>query len=294
MRSKSFLEKRANEIALHAGLQDPRSRLVWVGATSRANAAGRDLEGDDDEAYYRSAPWRHLSLALQYSLCDLQMTGGNEEHFVDSDHSRWNEGSGRSLSSESCYWGASWGAFSQVRGHAFVSSFNPRFLNGDELSFIRRALRSCRRRKAGHRRKTRERGSDAKALAEEGTEPPGDEDKVKREPNRHGDDREDEIFTLETFVRFCQRWWRQVMVTLSRIPKEWASVRPVKVHGFIPRLEAEHRLLKEGLPGVFLLRFSESRPGQFVLTFTCEVRSFLDCAISPVRKQEPLPTFSKL
>lgn len=57
------------------------------------------------------------------------------------------------------------------------------------------------------------------------------------------------------------------MATLSRIRNEWANIEPVMVHGFLGRMEAE-RKLRGHVPGTFLLRFSESRPGGLVVSFT--------------------------
>ena len=76
------------------------------------------------------------------------------------------------------------------------------------------------------------------------------------------------------------------MTTLSRIPEEWESDNPVKVHGFIDRLEAKRKLFKTNQPGMFLLRFSESRPGDLILTFTYEVRIFcFSASENALRKQ---------
>ena len=86
------------------------------------------------------------------------------------------------------------------------------------------------------------------------------------------DDGEDEVFSLQAFVRFS-RWFVPVMKTMSRMRQDFAAVDPVKVHGFVSRAEAKRQLDKKDL-GNFLLRFSESdpgHPGRLVLTFLNEV-----------------------
>lgn len=57
------------------------------------------------------------------------------------------------------------------------------------------------------------------------------------------------------------------MVKLSFLRNNWTSTRPILVHGFIGRMAAERRL-RQSKPGTFLLRFSESKNGALVVSFT--------------------------
>ena len=240
-----FSETRANDIAVEAGLKNRLSKLVWIGATARAEAEGQSIRDGEDDAYYRSVPWSSLSLALRHSLSNLPTIGGDETQSVDDDSRNSVEGSGRSSSDERCFSNrAGRSARGQEKKNEPTRSFKPRRLDDHHLKFIRYLLRSYRSREA---------------VQEE------------HESNQPEDDVEDTV-CLKTFERFCRKWWEPVMTTLSRIPEEWASDNPVKVHGFIERLEAERKLSKTNQPGMFLLRFSESRSGDFILTFTYEVR----------------------
>ena len=245
---KPFSETRANDIAVEAGLKNRRSKLVWVGATARAEAEDQSIRDGEDDAFYRSVPWSSLSLALRHALSNLPTNSGDETQSVDDNSRKWVEGSGRSFSDEHCFSNkAGWGARDQEKKNESTRSLKPRRLDHHHLKFIRYLLRSFRSREA---------------VQEE------------HESNQPEGDVEDTI-CLKTFERFCRRWWEPVMTTLSRIPEEWASDNPVKVHGFIDRLEAERKLSETNRPGMFLLRFSESRPGRLILTFTCEVRKYL-------------------
>lgn len=85
-------------------------------------------------------------------------------------------------------------------------------------------------------------------------------------------DEEDEWISLEAFALFSQKWMRRVIHTLSAMRNEWAVMQPVKVHGFVSERDARHMLKKTGLPGVFMLRFSERNPGCLGLLVTQEVR----------------------
>ncbi|CAN0424624.1 unnamed protein product [Discosporangium mesarthrocarpum] len=76
--------------------------------------------------------------------------------------------------------------------------------------------------------------------------------------------------TLAAFVGFS-RWWSPLLKTLSLVREEWGSVAPVLVHGFMARRTAEKRL-KGRDRGTFLLRFSESRAGALVITFSDRAR----------------------
>ena len=86
-----------------------------------------------------------------------------------------------------------------------------------------------------------------------------------------GDD--EDIISLEAFVRFSD-WWAPLMITLSRLRNDWASTNPVRVEGLVGRLEAERKLLLRER-GAFLLRFSESRPGALVVSFSENVSMYV-------------------
>ena len=228
-----------------------------MGATYKANAGGGSVSGDDDDAYHRSVQWGYLSRALELSVSDLQTIGGNEMCSVDFPCSMDIRGNGKSSSSERCSSSrASYYARSGGLGHGYMSSFRPRLLNSDELKFIWKLLRSYEGNKADHRR------AFSSGCAEKGSE-----------LIQPGYDNKSDIFSLKTFVKFCQ-WWIPVNTTLLQIPNEWASLNPVKVQGFMGIIQANDLLLKKNLPGVFLLRFSESNPGRLVLTHTREVRKY--------------------
>ena len=267
---KPFSETRASKIAFGAGLKNRRSKRVWIGATARAEAEGQSIRDDGDDAHYRSVPWSSLSLALRHSLSNLPTNGGDETQSVDDDNDGWVEERGRSFSDELCFSNrAGWGAGGQEKKNEPSVSFKPRRLGDHHLNFIWELLRNCRPHDADHLRGTSNSGSNAGGNAEACDAVQGED-----ELYQHKHDVEDTI-CLKTFVKFCQSWWEPVMTTLSRILEEWASDNPVKVHGFIGRLEAECKLLEINQAGVFLLRFSESHPGSLILTFTYEVRKYI-------------------
>jgi len=72
--------------------------------------------------------------------------------------------------------------------------------------------------------------------------------------------------TFEDFVIFCD-WLGPTLKTLNSISSEWQSTDPKLVHGFIGRSATEHMLQKSPLPGVFAIRFSESRAGWLAISF---------------------------
>lgn len=90
-------------------------------------------------------------------------------------------------------------------------------------------------------------------------------------------DEEDEWISLETFAIFSQKWMCRVIPTLSVMQSEWAVMQPVKVHGFVSEHDARQMLKRTGLPGVFILRFSELHPGRLRLVVTREVRTNCLC-----------------
>ena len=95
----------------------------------------------------------------------------------------------------------------------------------------------------------------------------------------------DDVVSLDAFVEFSL-WWAPLMRTLSLLRNDWASMDPVRVHGFIGRLAAE-RELQQKERGTFLLRFSESKQGTLVVSFTEHVSCFVVEANTPRRTGRP-------
>ncbi|CAM9935902.1 unnamed protein product, partial [Ectocarpus fasciculatus] len=80
-----------------------------------------------------------------------------------------------------------------------------------------------------------------------------------------------DFISVQAFAKFT-RWWAPLMKTLWTIRKDWASTKPLRVHGFIGRLEAERKLFGRKR-GTFLLRFSERHPGKLVVSRAHHVSS---------------------
>lgn len=177
----------------------------------------------------------------------LQTTGSRLEDFVGNHDSARIESSGRSFSySSSCHYsGAGLCASGRDLGYGYTSNFKPRNLSEDDFDFIRVILKRSSER------------TDLDGHSESDSE------------------HDEEVVTLKTFVNFCTRWWKPVVDTVSRMLDDWTAMKPTKVHGFISRSKAESLLLSSRKPGVFLFRFSESRPGILVLTYTSEVSKFI-------------------
>ena len=80
----------------------------------------------------------------------------------------------------------------------------------------------------------------------------------------------DETVTIDHVVKFWE-WWRPTLELIRRLEPcvlLHFQGRPV-IHGFIRRDEAEKRL-SCCEAGTFLLRFSESKPGKLVISFSFE------------------------
>ncbi|CAM9661584.1 unnamed protein product [Choristocarpus tenellus] len=69
--------------------------------------------------------------------------------------------------------------------------------------------------------------------------------------------------SLGAYVEFS-KWWGPLVSTLLLLQHEWSSHA---IFGFVGRYKAE-RLLLDQDSGTFLLRFSETKPGVLVLSFT--------------------------
>jgi hypothetical protein len=77
----------------------------------------------------------------------------------------------------------------------------------------------------------------------------------------------DYIVDLPKFKKLCD-WFCPLLRTLKYLRNEFLSSSPILIHGFISRQKSEMMLLETGLSGMFLLRFSESRPGLLVVSLT--------------------------
>ena len=173
----------------------------------------------------------------------------------------------------------------QMGGYGSMNSVAPRGMNHAELKFAEGVLRSkqdvLRRQQYRHRFNGFGGGSgsamDYSGRAElwdrEMRVGRGSVGGGGRDERVSGGDDED-IISLEAFVRFSD-WWAPLMMTLSRLRNDWVSTNPVRVEGFVGRLEAEHKLLLRERR-TFLLRFSESRPGALVVRFSENVSMYVE------------------
>ena len=235
--TNAFSKKRAYEITSQAKFWNERCKDIWLRAISRAADEGLCYSYGDDACYYR-VPWTFLSLALRDCFCDVQKTSN---------------GGGVTLSDGDCPW-----SNISSRSYGTDSSFRARDLNDDELDFIRDLLRTEDGNTVNgreHKEFNSRRGDSACYASEGGDHLTNDED----------------WFSLEVFASFSQRWLGPVMDTLSKMPKDWAAIDPVTVHGFISRKSVARKIMETRQPGVFILRFSVRNPGYLILGFTYKV-----------------------
>ena len=242
-----FLNERAHEVSTEEGLKDKRCREIWVDATSRAAVDDRGV-GDGDDACYRLVRWSYLSLALKSYLRGIQTVSSDVEWSLSSEDESKGEDGLESLCGK-------------VRGQSLGCepgrSFTARDLDDCELRFILNIVREgCKW--SDKAEKSVDESQKCRIFTGYATAASVRPDK-------------DVVLSLKEFRKFSKYWLSQVLATLSRMRKDWSIFNPVRVHGFVSRSEAHRQLLGTGLPGVFLLRFSESRHGRLVLSFTREV-----------------------
>ena len=260
-KNKYWDRKRSHQISLEEGLEDNRCKDIWSQATSGAASDDHGF-GEKDDACYLFVRWSDLSMALERTLCQVQTTSSGVGRSMSSEDRLKSEGNSSSSGSRnSSYWAVSW----QSQGYGFDSTFRARGLDDSELNFIREVLRKYssndenlvdnRGRETGE-----EKGNLFTVYASAGC------------MSEKGDGN-DEVFSLKTFARFSKSWLVPVIATMSRMRQEWAEIEPIKVHGFVSRKETKRQLLETGLPGVFLLRFSETHKGCFILSSTFKVRT---------------------
>lgn len=77
----------------------------------------------------------------------------------------------------------------------------------------------------------------------------------------------DYLVDIYKFKKLCD-WFCPLLRSIKYLRSDFLSVSPILIHGFLSRQRAEHMLLETGMIGVFLLRFSESRPGLLVVSLT--------------------------
>lgn len=246
-----FSKKRANEITSQAKFWNERCKAIWLLAISRAADDGRCYSYGDDACYY-NVPWTFLSLALRDGFCDVQMTSNGVMSLSGGD-CPWSNISSRSLSRPHSFHGNS------VCGSD--SSCRVRDLDEDELDFIRDLLRKSRAEDRDAVNSHEHKGNtswrrDSLCYTGEGGE--------------YLTNCED-WFSLEEFASFSQWWLGPVMDTMSKIQNDWAAIDPLKVHGFISRTRAKRKLMTTRLPGVYILRFSDTNPGSLILGLTRKV-----------------------
>ncbi|CAN0034094.1 unnamed protein product [Ascophyllum nodosum] len=236
-KNKSWDATRSHQISVEGGLNDNRCRDIWLQATFWAASDCRSF-GEEDGACYRFVGWSDLSVALERTLYQVQTTSSGVGRSMSSEDRLKGEGSSWSSGSLNS---SDWGVRGQSQGYGFDSCFQARSLEDSELNFIREVLRKY-----------------------------SSNDK-KRVDNSERETGEDDQISLETFARFSEGWLGPVMATLSLMRQDWAEIPPIKVHGFVSRKETKRQLLETGLLGVFLLRFSETHVGRFMLSITCEM-----------------------
>lgn len=255
-------EKQAWDKAAEAGLLDRGCRLVWVEATANAAAERRRrARAAATVARSNGVPWKHLSKSLDHHLCGMLTIPSTSDKVVDQGPLGWRGVMG--------YTGAGMGGQGQAGGYGSMNSTAPRGMNSLELKFVEGIVRSKQEaiRRDQYRHGIVGHGGfggpcDFSGRAEclqSSSGGGGGRDE-------HGQAIDDEdIISIEAFVMFSH-WWAPLMTTLSRLRNDWASTNPVRVEGFVGRLEAERKLLAKER-GTFLLRFSESRPGALVVSF---------------------------
>lgn len=263
-------ETRAWDTACAAGLRDRGCRLVWVGAS--ANAAGTGWGGGGGRGGSGSGeggegdggglspplivadrvPWEYLATGLQHHLCGTLTIPSSRDRVVD-------EGPYESLSGEGSGGVGRDHDFGEGGGYGALDFQAPRGMNDEDMRYVRGLLQS-------------------KQAARRGSLPPGwgwgDESHGANNPDggsvSGSHEADEDVITVDAFVQFSS-WWAPLMTTLSRLRKDWATLSPIVIHGFVGRFEAE-RKLQGRERGTFLFRFSERKAGVLAVSFTETVR----------------------
>eukprot|EP00752_Nemacystus_decipiens_P002493 g2344.t1 len=266
-------EKRAWDTARTAGLIDRGCRLVWVKASANAAASGWRFStgsgggggegggsgwamggggagGGEAVARYDCVPWEYLREGLKQHLCGQLTIPSNQDAVLDEGPYSW-------IHDEFGAGGGA-GAMGQGDGYGAVNTPQVRGMNEAELAFVRGVLKAKQEKVRNLQEKRRQqRAFDSGEMGPAGG--------VAFDGPVDGGG-SDDVIPLEAFLEFSL-WWAPLMRTLSLLRNDWASMAPVRVHGFISRLVAE-RKLQQKERGTFLLRFSESMQGTLVVSFT--------------------------
>lgn len=281
-------EKRAWDTARTAGLMDRGCRLVWVKATTNAfldgwtyddGSGGSDNGGNGWPAEragagaggvtnYDCVPWDYLRMGLRQHLCGKLTIPSSRDEVVDEGPYGWR-------GDASCGGGVGVG---EGTGYGAVNTPQVRWMNEEELAFVRGVLKTKQEKVRLKQEKLRQqlanRGYPGNELVSIGSSGAADAASGRDGGGGNGD-----VISLDAFVEFSL-WWAPLMTTLSLLKNDWASTEPIRVHGFISRIEAERQLLQRER-GTFLLRFSESQPGELVVSFTEHVSFFFGPFESP-------------
>lgn len=259
-------ERLAWDTARAAGIDDRGCRLVWVRATANAAAVAAATgwgAGGSGEIDGVSKPdrvtWESLSYALSQHVCGMLTIPSSNDTIVDDGPYAW-------VNRESRGRRASYGS---------MNAPPARTMNSDELGFVRGVLRSKEELVEipvnAHNGGLRGAGSGlGTSIANDmAAFRPFWASDDRGAGNERGHDKGRDMISLRVFFYFA-KWWAPLVATLAHLKKDWASNSPVRVHGFMGRLQAE-RELESRERGTFLLRFSESKPGKLVVSFADSV-----------------------
>ena len=263
------VEKLAWDTAAETGLRDRGCRLEWVEATANAAAErserGQEAPGGGEAGRPDFVPWKNLSKSLEHQLCGMLTLPSTQGQVIDEGPLGWRGSAG--------YTGVEMGGgHGQMGGYGSMNSVAPRGMNHAELKFAEGILRS--KQDALRRQQYRRYGfggGSGSAMGYSGRAELWDREIRVGKASVGGGGRDERVsggddkytISLEAFVRFSD-WWAPLMIMLSRLRNDWASTNPVRVEGFVGRLEVEGKLLLRER-GTSLLRFSESRLGALVV-----------------------------
>ncbi|CBJ30253.1 SH2 domain containing protein [Ectocarpus siliculosus] len=232
---------------LHQQLQDHRRVLAQEAPDDEPESPQMDMEEQRTRDLARAAGVVDRGCRLVWVTATSRMAGGCRQDDGGGSGGGWSSRRGKLVSweclQESLMEHLREGTKTTRNWDDPIISPHGRVADTPQLEFIRGILR---------------RGQEAVARARWGAT--GDEC-----PEVDGGCRYDFI-SVEAFAKFSQ-WWAPLISTLGIIRNDWARTRPVRVHGFMSRLAAK-RLLMQRECGTFLLRFSESKMGALVISFT--------------------------